>query len=112
MPRKKTLKNQNHKGSKGGRSVINPIVAGMTGAAFGASVGVATSTVLNNEDNRRKVGKAIDTVRKQAMNMMDNMNNSQNMQDGRKAAKRVTHRATKKLEGINKKVEDAIDSNA
>lgn len=53
-----------HPRTVNGKGVINPIVAG---AAVGASVGVAASAALSNEDNRKKVGDVINTVRKQAV---------------------------------------------
>lgn len=94
-------KETNHKTKS--EQVVNPIIAGVTGAAVGAGVGVVASAAINDESNRKKMGEALDTVRKQAMKVMDNMNTQDNIQEGKKAAKKMINNATKKIESTSKK---------
>lgn len=82
---------------KSPKIAINPIVAGVAGAAVGASVGVAASAALSTEKHRKKVGDAINTVRKQAMQVMENMNAQESIEEGKIAAKKVMKDTTKRI---------------
>ncbi len=99
MPKKKKTdgKKSAYRGMASGKGVINPIVAGVAGAAVGASVGVAASAALSNKDNRKKVSEVINTVRKQAVQVMENMNAQGNIEEGKKVAKKVIGDTTKKI---------------
>lgn len=97
MPKKTKTVSKNNDSSQKAKIAINPIVAGVAGAAVGASVGVAASAALSTEKNRKKVGEAINTVRKQAMQVMENMNAQESIEEGKNAAKKVMRNTTKRI---------------
>ncbi len=105
MPSKKKMSSQKNAHSKktNGKSVISPIVAGVTGAAVGAGVGVVASAALNDEKNRKKVGEALQVVRDQAIRVMDTMNTKENIETGKRAAKKMIDNSTKKIEHSTRK---------
>lgn len=98
MPKSKTkLNGKNNMSKRAPKIAINPIVAGVAGAAVGAGVGVAASAALSTEKNRKKVGDAINTVRKKAMQVMESMDTEQSLEEGKQAAKKVMRNTTKRI---------------
>lgn len=98
MPRKAMKTHSKSKApSKDGKMSINPIVAGVTGAAVGAGVGVAASAALSNVKNRKKVGEALNNVRKQAMQVMENIGTKENIEEGKEVARKVLKNTTKRI---------------
>jgi uncharacterized membrane protein YgaE (UPF0421/DUF939 family) len=64
--------NQHQKKQDKGKSSVNSVVAGVTGAVIGAGIAVAgAAVVLNDKKNREKVKKVLTSVKKQAIGYME-----------------------------------------
>ncbi len=64
--------NQHQKKQDKGKSSVNSVVAGVTGAVIGAGIAVAgAAVVLNDKKNREKVKKVLTNVKKQAISYME-----------------------------------------
>ena len=100
--------NKKNNVSKSGNQ-INPIAAGMAGAAagavMGAGVAVVTSAAMKNPNTRKQVDKVVNTVKKQASQYMDQLKN-ENIKEGKKAVANIAGKAKKSIQanGQNKKV--------
>lgn len=62
----RVLKNKENEG-------VNPIVAAITGAIIGATVGVIGALALKNEKNRGKVREILTNIKNQTVGYMEGM---------------------------------------
>lgn len=56
---------------KDGKTDITPIITGVAGVVAGA----AAATLLSNEDNRKKVAKHLNTIKKKTVQTLKDMSN-------------------------------------
>jgi hypothetical protein len=52
---------------------VNPIIAGIAGAAVGVGIAVAATSVMKDEKTRKKVKDALDTVKGHALDYVDSV---------------------------------------
>ena len=95
---------------------INPLAAGLVGAAVGAGVAVVASVAMSDANTRKKVGKAVLQVKKQAAEYVKNLDSKKSIVEGKKVVKRlisspVKSGAAKATKATTSKIKKAAGSN-
>ncbi len=87
------------------KTTFNPLVAAVIGATVGAGVAIAGAVAMADEKKRNKVKKAVDMVKNQALDYVENLKKKT---DEKKIE--VKKQATKTITDGKQKIKKAVDS--